>query len=177
MGWYARYINGNVDRRAEMRKEYSDGCIIKDALVGSVFYAAVKRSDGEIQIEVCLTSVRDGEFAYKPMVASMGPRVCDCPESILRLNTSHEGGTDEWIQKCRDKAAKKRSLKAAKTARVKLPFDTGFFTQGEILLIEKCSSVNKGRTKHLWFVKGTNIYLTNQLMTQLLVKNAIEIIT
>lgn len=147
MGWYESYAKfydkrGNIDRKAEMRSQYKEGSILKDALVGSTYYAAIKIESGDVGISVCLTSVRKGRFfSYKPMDASMGPYKYDCPESILKLNTLHGGYTDEWIAKCRAfQAQKKRAKKALDEAHiieVTLPWDTTHCKQGDVLRLSK----------------------------------------
>lgn len=147
MGWYGSYATkfdkrGNIDRKAEMRKKLKDGSIIKDALVGAIYYAAV-RLDDKIVIFVGKTSVnkKTGEFFYKPMDSSMGPCYYDCPESILKLSTADDNTTKEWIAKCRENAARKKAFddinKTAKVIKVIMPFDTTHYEQGATVMLRK----------------------------------------
>lgn len=173
MGWsYTRATcfdkKGNIDRREEMHKALFGCTILKDRMVGSTYYAAIKDKNEGVFILIALTNVDKGDFGYKDMDASMGPYVYTCPESILKLNTYHDGYTDEWIDKCRFVAERKKKLAKAKKIQVKLPFDTNHFSEGTTLYLYK-------QGKH-WVASGTCIYFTAQLMTQLLDRNAIEVI-
>ena len=173
MGWtYTRATwfdkRGNIDRREEMHKALFGCTILKDRMVGSTYYAAIKDKNEGVFILIALTNVDKGDFGYKDMDASMGPYVYTCPESILKLNTYHDGYTDEWIDKCRLVAERKKKLAKAKKIQVKLPFDTNHFSEGTTLYLYK-------QGKH-WVVSGTCVYFATQLMTQLLDRDAIEVI-
>lgn len=147
MGWYGNIATkfnkrGNIDRKAEIRKEFKDGSIIKDALVGAIYYAAVRLDDKTV-IFVGKTSVNEktGEFFYKPMDSSMCPCYYDCPESILKLSTADDDTTKEWIAKCREHAARKKAFdnlnKTSKVIKVVMPFDTTYYTQGATVMLRK----------------------------------------
>lgn len=147
MGWYGSYATkfdkrGNIDRKAEMRKKLKDGSIIKDALVGAIYYAAV-RLDDKIIIFVGKTSVNEktGEFFYKPMDSSMGPCYYDCPESILKLSTADDDTTKEWIAICREKAARKKAFaefqNTGEVFKVVMPFDTTYYERGATVILHK----------------------------------------
>lgn len=159
---------GNVDRREEMRKALFGCTIFKDRMVGSTYYAAIKDKNEGVFILIALTNVDKGDFGYKDMDASAGPYVYTCPESILKLNTHHDGYTDEWIDNCRSTHAKREKLKRAKRISVKMPFDTNHFSEGTTLYLYK-----QGKR---WYASGTYLYFTAQLMTRLLDKDAIEVI-
>ena len=173
MGWsYTRATcfdkHGNVDRREEMRKVLFGCTILKDRMVGSTYYAAIKDKNEGVFILVSFTNVDKGDFGYKDMCASMGPYVYTCPESILKLNTYHDGYTDEWIDKCRLAAERKKKLAKAKKIQITMPFDTKYFSEG--------ATVNLNKQGKHWYASGTCIYFTAQLMTQLLNRNAIKVI-
>ena len=147
MGWYGSYATkfdkrGNIDRKAEMRKKLKDGSIIKDALVGAIYYAAV-RLDEKIVIFVGKTSVNEktGEFFYKPMDSTMGPCYYDCPESILKLSTADDPFSLEWIAKCRENAARKKAFaefqNTGEVFKVVMPFDTTYYKQGATVILHK----------------------------------------
>lgn len=180
MGWYEQEATcfnkrGQVDRRAEMRKEYGE-CVIKDALVGSTWYAACKLKNGGVGVVVCLTSVREKYyFSYKPMGSSMGPCQYDCPESILALNTEHDGYTDEWIAQCREKVKKKKELnyinRHAVYLRVTLPWDTNFYKKGDVVWLKRHDFLN-GKTR--W---GTGLcYFGKKILLNLYEEGCVEII-
>ena len=147
MGWYGSYATkfdkrGNIDRKAEIRKEFKDGSIIKDALVGAIYYAAVRLDDKTV-IFVGKTSVNEktGEFFYKPMDSSMCPCYYDCPESILKLSTADDPTSLEWVAKCRENAARKKAFaelqNTAKIIKVEMPFDTTYYEQGATVMLRK----------------------------------------
>lgn len=113
MGWTSYPIYGKLDRKSECDKVYSGETektiwkVLKSAMVGSTYYAAVEKTDKEtgkskVFAGVCLTQVHDGEFYYKDMDESMGPGVFKCPNSILDLLTEpeYEYGK-EWRERCR----------------------------------------------------------------------------
>lgn len=156
MGWtFYRatcYKNGKVDRLAECRKEFKNEFrfpILKDAMIGTTYYAAIQSPKGYIFPLVVLTSVKNGEFGYKDMEGGMGPYYYDCPESILKLITEKNDNTEAWIAACREKRKSERELnkmfnKAKKEKlllKVTLPFDCEY--------------------PHEIFQKGTVIYLTH----------------
>ena len=184
MGWYSyttKYYTkrGTVDRRAECRKECGgDEYVIKDALVGSTYYAAVRTSDKkDVFIAIFLTSVRNKtEFSYKPMEASMGPFRYDCPESILKLNTLHDGYTDKWIAKCRELRAKKneweRLQKKASVIKATLPWNTRFYREGDVVTLTKdCTLSGK-----IFWRTSIGVVFGNALLKELYETNNMEVI-
>ena len=183
MGWFegtAKYFDkhGQVDRKKCMRAEFGDeSCILKDAMVGSTYYAATRLADGNVSIFVGLTSVREKYyFAYKPMEASMGPYRYDCPESILKLNTLHDGYTDEWIAKCRELRAKKNEWeklqKKASVLRATLPWDTRFYREGDVVTLTKdCTLSGK-----IYWRTSIGVVFGNALLKELYETNNMEVI-
>lgn len=184
MGWFegtAKYFDkhGQVDRKKCMRAEFSDeSCILKDAMVGSTYYAATRLADGNVSIFVGLTSVREKYyFAYKPMDASMGPCKYDCPESILKLNTLHDGYTDEWMAKCRELRAKKNEWeklqKKVSVLRVTLPWDTTrFYRSGDVVTLTKnCTLSGK-----IYWVTSSGIAFGKAMLKELYETNNMEVI-
>lgn len=183
MGWFegtAKYFDkhGQVDRKKCMRAEFSDeSCILKDAMVGSTYYAATRLADGNVSIFVGLTSVREKYyFAYKPMDASMGPCKYDCPESILKLNTLHDGYTDEWIAKCRELRAKKneweRLQKKVSVIKATLPWDTRFYRKGDVVTLTKDCTLN-GK---IYWETSIGVVFGNALLKELYETNNMEVI-
>lgn len=124
--------DGSIDRKAELdyelfRYEGEGGHkLIKSAVVGSVYYAAVQNRRGHIYGLVVLTQTNrrseDGcNFLYKDMSEDMGPYECDCPPSILKLlsPTDNEYAL-AWRERCKKKAEQKKSP----TALANLPIGT-----------------------------------------------------
>lgn len=138
MGWTyygaTQYKNGKIDRLKECRDEFGKApkwaTIVKDALVGTTYYAAMKSTDtGEIWALIVLTSTENGDFRYKDMSEDMEPYYYDCPVSILNLLSpvANENAL-EWRRKCRVRHEQKRRraaalkrLNAAKKITVTLP--------------------------------------------------------
>ena len=62
---------------------------------------------------ICLTSRRNGYFAYKDMTEDMGPYQCDAPVKMLdildRLAPNPTGHAAEWRRKCREHHAAKKT--------------------------------------------------------------------
>lgn len=140
MGWThcfdgIRKPNGEIDRRRECDKIFTwvsrderwnvrCGCrVLKSAMVGSVYYAAVERYNNytgfrDVGAAVCLTCGRtrwDGTaWGYKDMDETMGPYYYDCPVSILNLLSPTDNQTaNEWREECRRHAAKARERRRA----------------------------------------------------------------
>lgn len=114
MGWTSynkRYCmhnpNGTIDRKAECDGLfYNDSRynVIKSAMVGSVYYAAVLDNQTEdIFAVVVLTSTDKDDFYYKEMDETCGPYDCKCPKSILNLLTpTNSEFANEWRERCRE---------------------------------------------------------------------------
>ncbi len=111
MGWtyyQATYYkkDGKIDRRAEYRAEFgkepSWAAIVKDSMVGNIYYAAMKSSKtGEVWALVVLTETDGTEFGYKDMDETMGPGYCDCPIGILKLLSPTDNEyANEWRRNC-----------------------------------------------------------------------------
>jgi hypothetical protein len=76
--------------------------VLRSALVGFTYYAAVQHSDGSVFAGVALLRYcRDGQFGYKDMDESMGPNEARCPKSILALLTPTDRPyAIEWRDRC-----------------------------------------------------------------------------
>lgn len=115
--------NGSIDRKYECdrlltwcRKDengnvISSGEVLKSAMVGSTYYAAVRNKKGEVWAAVFLTCGRtrhDGTaWGYKDMDETMGPYEDKCPASILALLTpTDDKDANEWRERCRKNIAK-----------------------------------------------------------------------
>ena len=141
MGWtsyHARYYknDGTIDRKAECDSYFMEGLnsenyeILKSAMVGSVYYAAVmplKRYNKETREEeqipkkerivfavVFLTSVNRKDhynFSYKDMSEDMGPYEYKCPISILKMlsPTKNEYALN-WRRQCYEYQKKRKTL-------------------------------------------------------------------
>lgn len=152
MGWTSyhaeHYKNGRVDRKAECDAYFLEGLnrghfdVLKSAMVGSTYYAAVKplkKSGGKdengnyIYVDmpeneqfvfavVFLTSTSPKgyyNFSYKDMSEDMGPYECDCPKSILDLLTPTDNkNANEWRKACYERHANKKKYKINSISRL-----------------------------------------------------------
>ena len=124
MGWISYHVNTYTkngkqvfDRKKECDAELTRGMekdskILKSAMVGSTYYAAVQsmKPDGSCQVwaaifRTCFDSNSEENFSYKPMDETVGPGIqyCKCPISILELltETSNKYALD-WRNSCRE---------------------------------------------------------------------------
>lgn len=141
MGWTsynARYYkNGKIDRKREMDSYFTEGLndgfyeIVKSAMVGSVYYAAVKQlmrcvkadnekgyervaipeSEQKVHGVVMLTQVDMSDYyniAYKDISEDMGPYESKCPVLIIKtLSPTTNENALAWRQRCIDYAKTK----------------------------------------------------------------------
>lgn len=114
MGWDYHHEVAPYDRRAICRSNIGNGYeVIKDAVVGTTYYAAVKSPhDGKVGAVIILTKIdRNGycNFGMKFMDEEMGPYRNDCPRSVLdALSPTDNKYAIEWRQACRDKLSEKK---------------------------------------------------------------------
>lgn len=121
MGWTSYHVDGKINRKNECGRVYNGETekyiwkVLKSAMIGSTYYAAVKKTDkgtGESKVfaGVCLTAVDNSDwynFSYKDMDESVGPFESKCPNSILDLLTETEYEyANEWRERCRTYNAK-----------------------------------------------------------------------
>lgn len=167
--------DGSVDRKAECDKYFIGGLneghyrIVKSAMVGSTYYAAVQtlkkyvgtdvngksvyedipENDIETFAYVILTSVKDGEFYYKEMSEDMGPYESKCPKSIIKvLSPTDSEYANAWRQRC-----------LAAKAKPNYPIGTIIeFKRGdETVRLVKCAASYQFKTP-FWKFCGKNMY-------------------
>lgn len=205
MGWTGihatHYNKKGIDRKAECDAYFMEGLnrsnyeVLKSAMVGSVYYAAVKalkrygdkNENGERTIVdvpvdeqqvfavVFLTSVNNKDhfnFSYKDMDETVGPCYYDCPKGILDLLTPTDNKwANEWRAKCYERLEKKKNPNALNNLpigtiiQVTMPFDTTYFKEGDIVQLRKDKSYYSNRTR--WYVVQRAIRFTSGLMKQL----------
>lgn len=139
MGWTSyhatHYKNGRIDRKAEIDSlwETDDNFeVLKSSMVGSTYYAAIKRNDC-VFATIALTSVDMKDyfnFAYKDMGEDMGPYKCDCPKGILDLLTPTENEyANAWRKKCYENIKAKKDPNALANlpvgSEIKVTFNDG----------------------------------------------------
>lgn len=183
----SHYKNGKVDRKAECDAYFLEGLntrwyrIVKSTLVGSVYYAAVetlkkfgaKQPDGTLEVKdipaeerrvwgaVFLTSVNSCDyynFSYKDMSEDMGPGQADCPESILKLlSPTDNEWANEWRERCRQNAARKRSPDALKNLPVGAVIR---YVRGDGNMVELLKHPPAYQfTRPFWYCKKSHTYV------------------
>ena len=142
MGWTSYhasfYKNGKIDRKAEcdsimncdMVGDKGRYEVLKSAMVGSTYYAAVKKTIFKTGAKpekesvfgvVMLTSVNNKDylnFSYKDMDESAGPGYYDCPKGILAVLTPTEY---EWAKEWRERRYENIKKKKSPDALSNLP--------------------------------------------------------
>ena len=119
MSWDYKHVPAPVNRAAECRALVSDDYkVLKDALVGTTWYAAVQnKTTGEVRALIVLIHIDRKDhcnFGVNWMNELDGPYYYDCPKSILDLLTP-TGNTLalEWRRKCRERLKMKETLRKA----------------------------------------------------------------
>ena len=146
MGWTSynatHYKNGKIDRKAECDAYFLEGLnaghfeVVKSAMVGSTYYAAIKalkrggakdengkyvyvdipKEEQAVGAVVFLTSTNMKDyynFSYKDMCESMGPCQCECPKGILDVLTPTDNKyANEWRAVCYKHHEEKKKYKA-----------------------------------------------------------------
>lgn len=134
MGWDYHHEVAPYDRRAICRSNIGNGYeVIKDAVVGTTYYAAVKSPrNGKVGAVIILTKIdRNGycNFGMKFMDEEMGPYRNDCPKSVLdALSPTDNKYAIEWREACWAKIhePKDETLKNAPIgARLKVTLKNG----------------------------------------------------
>ena len=188
MGWTSYhasyYKKGRIDRKAECDSIFNDDMVnwgderkvigkfevLKSSMVGSTYYAAVKRTkfatdttpeDVRVFAVICLTSTNMKDyynFAYKDMDESCGPGDCDCPKSILDLlSPTDNEWANVWRKACYERIEKKKSknsfskLPVGTVIKVTMPCETNYFKHGQEVKLQKQLKWNSNRTQ--WITK------------------------
>ena len=167
--------------------------VLKSAMVGNTYYAAVKplkqyakddegnkiivdipENEQRVFAAIFLTSIDSKDyfnFSYKDMDETAGPCYYDCPKGILDLLTPTDSEwANNWRAKCREQLAKKHNpnalnkLPVGTLIKVTMPFDTKYFSEGEVVELQKRTNFGSDRTS--WYANGY-IRFTPGLMKQL----------
>lgn len=120
MGWTTTWIYRFDDKGNPDRKDLLDGmfdtkrcCVLKSAMVGAVYYAAVEKfEDNSVIAFISPTRIDDGGISYKLNDESYGYGYYDCPKSILDLLTPTEDNyANEWRKNCYENIERKNRRK------------------------------------------------------------------
>jgi len=83
--------------------------VLDHSIRGNTLYSLIETPTGEKTIGVSLLSCRGGEWGYKGMSESCGPRVVDCPKKYLDASTCQDAYAVEWRKACRDAVENKKA--------------------------------------------------------------------
>lgn len=126
MGWTFQYApdGGSAKAHCDKQLNWTDGNgtvrrVLKSAMVGSTYYAAVETvtKDGKREVWAAVTLTKSNKrasdgftFGTKDMDETCGPNERKCPVGILDLLTPTESEwAKQWRKDCRENAARKRS--------------------------------------------------------------------
>lgn len=171
MGWtsyHAKHYkeNGQIDIKAEIRHELFrdpkliDGTkleIVRDAVVGSTYFAAIKNTrTNDVWAFICLTqSDRKNyyNFYYKDMDETVVPGDCRCPVSILKeLTPTDSKNANEWRKACMDYHEKKKS-------RIKLDKTKRYILRAKETINYKCGTIEKGKEVEIFRYRNKWVFL------------------
>ena len=208
MGWTSyhasHYKNGMVDRKAECDSIFNDVMVhhgsttpigkfevLKSAMVGSTYYAAVKKTKFATETEaeqskvfaaVCLTSTDTRDyfnFSYKDMDESMSPYQFDCPKGILDLLTPTDNEYAlTWRNTCYEKLKAKNNpnalnkLPLGSVIQFTLEHDTTMNKKGSIITLTKTNAWSK---RAYWLQSDRYIKWSSKLISEMTDRNYIVI--
>lgn len=193
MGWTSycaktKYKNGKIiiDRKEECDNIFNQDMVtydsdkvigkfevLKSAMVGSTYYAAVKRTKFETETEseksivfavVCVTRVDTKEylnFSYKDMDETCGPYQHDCPKSILDLLTPTDNEyANEWRAACYRNIKRKQDKNSLSNLPIGSIIKYTQFGGEEIVLIKHPAAYQFKRS--FWMVKDKMKYISQK---------------
>lgn len=173
MGWtyqHAKHYNanGSINRKAELDSQFnweaeiSKYEVLKSAMKGSTYYAAVRHTNKQTTLSsvfavICLThsAMKDYyNFGYKDMDETAGPYEDECPKGILDLLTETQSKYAlEWRERCRNNLTQSKSLASVKIGEV-IEFKYG----SETIRAKKMAPAYQFKTP--WYqIVGEDLYI------------------
>lgn len=193
MGWTSycaqtKYKNGKIiiDRKEECDNRFNQNIVthdsnkiigkyevLKSAMVGSTYYAAIKQTKFATEAEeensivfavVCLTSTNLKEyynFSYKEMDETCGPYQFDCPKSILDLlsPTDNEYAL-EWRNRCYEVLKEKKNPNSLSNLPIGSEIKYTNYKGEEIVLFKHPAAYQFKRA--FWMCKDKNAYVSTK---------------
>lgn len=193
MGWTSmnvptKYKNGKIiiDRKEECDKLFNQDMVafdsnkvigkfkvLKSAMVGSTYYAAVKRTEFATEDKpensivfaaICLTLTNIKEyynFSYKDMDETCGPYQYNCPQSILSLLTPTDNKyANEWRKACFEALKQKRDRVSLSSLPVGSEIKYTKYDGTEIILVKHAPAYQFKRT--FWMIKDEFKYISSK---------------
>lgn len=190
MGWTSYHVEPTykkgkpfIDRKAECDNLFCSDAIsyktnevvgkyevLKSAMVGKTYYAAVKKTIFAAETEpesikvfaaVVLTAIDNKDyynFAYKDMDETMGPYEYNCPKGILDLLTPTDNEyANDWRKRCYENLKKKNNPDALSNLPIGSMIKYKRYDGNEMTLI-KCAAAHQFK-RPWWKVVGENKYV------------------
>lgn len=169
MGWTVPYNKPEnkqdfLDRLMTWDREDSCGRVLKSAMRGSVYYAAVEfnvKETGEKKVSamVIRTQSDKGSFAYKEMSEVCNPYYYDCPVGILKLLTPTENEhAIAWRSGC-DQVRKEKTSKSFDPLGKSFSFNDAIKVGNTSVSVAKC----------LWKQKSSYVFESDSVGSNFLV--------
>lgn len=191
MGWTSYHVEPTykkgkqfIDRKSECDNLFNSDAVswetnktigkyevLKSSMVGSTYYAAVKKTifatetkleDIKVFAAVTLTSVNNKDyfnFAYKDMDETCGPFECNCPKGILDLLTPTDSEyANDWRKRCYENLKKKNSPNSLNNLPIGSVIRYNRYDGREIELV-KCAAAYQFK-RPWWKIVGENKYVS-----------------
>ena len=133
MGWDGTAVNSKISTKDYLNFEYSryDGWEVVASGQGerrggnSVWYHAIKKSDGRVFAIITLTNRKNGWVYKKSMGEDEGPYSFDCPAKVFNaLTPTTSEFANEWRAKVAERLANpKPKVKVGDTLKFKKPIE------------------------------------------------------
>lgn len=157
MGWSSIYTgrltSQDKKQRIDKVRTWNNEEVVKSCMVGTTYYAAVRRKDdGVVYAVVALTQMEGGEFGFKDMSEICGPIEEKCPIGILKLLSPTDNKlAQEWRKRCLENHEAQLRLRRLKATSL-----TGFI----IKTMQGC--VSKVTKTHLFLSDSFLIWPTKE---------------
>lgn len=156
MGWSSTYTGRITSQEKKQRidriRTWDNEEVVKSCMVGTTYYAAVKRKDdGVVYAVVALTQMEEGEFGFKDMSEICGPVEVKCPIGILKLLSPTDNKlAQEWRKRCLENHEAQLRLRRLKATSL-----TGFIIKTMQGYVSKVTKANLflSDSYHIWPTK------------------------
>lgn len=167
MGWSSIYTgrltSQDKKQRIDKVRTWNNEEIVKSCMVGTTYYAAVRRKDdGVVYAVVVLTQMEKGEFCFKDMSEICGPIEVKCPIGILKLLSPTDNKlAQEWRKRCLENHEAQLRLRRLKAISL-----TGFIIKTMQGYVSKVTKANLflGDSYHIWPTKEEAEKMVSELI-------------
>lgn len=167
MGWSStdtgRITSQEKKQRIDRIRTWDNEEVVKSCMVGTTYYAAVKRKDdGVVYAVVALTQMEEGEFGFKDMSEICGPVEVKCPIGILKLLSPTDNKlAQEWRKRCLENHEAQLRLRRLKATSL-----TGFIIKTMQGYVSKVTKANLflSDSYHIWPTKEEAEKMVSELI-------------